>query len=116
MQTLGKMIRAARELKNLSPGKVAKEAKISPAYLSKLERDEVTSPSPHRLHALSRVLGIDYAEMMRAVGYVVPGDERATRKPALAFDADDLTEDEVDDVRAYVSWYLRRSREQKAEG
>ena len=51
---LGRTLRSAREISGKSLKAVAEPAGISPAYLMKLERGDVTSPSPHILHRLAR--------------------------------------------------------------
>src|SRR5260370_29724495 len=91
---LGPTLRSARELADKSLKAVAEPAGISPAYLMKLERGEVTSPSPHILHRLARELGVDYLELMRLAGYVVP--EPGGRRSGVltqALSSQDLTED-----------------------
>lgn len=111
MSTLGELIRTTRELKDLAPGAVAKSSEISTAYLSKLERGEVGSPSPHILYRLAGALDLPYAELMRTAGYVVPGEgPRGRKRAALAFDADDLSDDEIEELETYLAWYRQRQR------
>jgi transcriptional regulator with XRE-family HTH domain len=71
-RTLGTEIQKVRKLRGLSLNAVAKPAGLSATYLQKLERDQVESPSPHRLHALATVLGLDYVDLLRLAGYPVP--------------------------------------------
>jgi transcriptional regulator with XRE-family HTH domain len=56
--SFGGVIRQAREVRGLSGVEAARAASISPAYLSKLERDVVRRPSPLVLHQLSEALRI----------------------------------------------------------
>ena len=72
-RTLGNELQKVRKLQGLSLNAVAKPAGLSATYLQKLERDQVDSPSPHRLNALAIVLGLDYADLLRLAGYPVPG-------------------------------------------
>ena len=67
---------SAREIRGLSGADAARAASISPAYLSKLESDVVKKPSPPVLHRLSEALAVPYADLMRLIGYRVPGDDR----------------------------------------
>lgn len=92
---LGNTLRTARKLKGKSLKAVAEPAGISTAYLLKLEKGQVESPSPHILHRLAGELGIDYLDLMRKTGYMVP-DENATSggRLAHALSGEELTEDE----------------------
>lgn len=114
-QDLGSRLRQARELRQLSLSAVAKAAGISTAYLQKLEVGDVRQPSPHHLYALSSVLDIDYAELMRLAGYVIPstGDARQRRRNELthALSSEELTEKEADELAQYLSWYRSRQRQ-----
>lgn len=96
-------MRTVRELKEKSLKAVAEPAGISAAYLLKLEKGQVTSPSPHVLHGLAEQLGIPYLDLMRLVGYVVP-DTTGERVGALAhaLSAEDLTEEEARAVAAFL--------------
>jgi transcriptional regulator with XRE-family HTH domain len=77
-RTLGTEIQNVRKLRGLSLNAVAKPAGLSATYLQKLERDQVESPSPHRLHGLANVLELDYADLLRLAGYPVPASDRTT--------------------------------------
>jgi HTH-type transcriptional regulator, competence development regulator len=108
---LGPTLRSAREISGRSLKAVAEPAAISPAYLMKLERGEVVSPSPHVLHRLARVLGVAYTDLMRLAGYIVPEAERhpgGVLEQALS--SQDLTEDEAHAVAAFLKAYRSRGR------
>jgi transcriptional regulator with XRE-family HTH domain len=108
--TLGALLRKARELRGASAIDTARSAGISGAYLSKLESNAVKKPSPVVLHSLSEALAISYADLMRLSGYRVPGE---SDKPADAVAAAlfaDLTDDEKEELLAYLAWYRARRR------
>ena len=67
---LGTRLRSAREARRLSLGAASGEARISPAYLHKLEAGGVNAPSPPVLMRLGSALGVDYWALMEAAGYV----------------------------------------------
>jgi transcriptional regulator with XRE-family HTH domain len=67
---LGKKLHIARTGKKLSLESVAGPAKISGAYLHKLERGLVDSPSPRVLARLAVVLEISYLNLMELAGYL----------------------------------------------
>lgn len=112
---LGHRLRQARELKHESLSAVAKAAGISTAYLQKLEVGDVRQPSPNYLHALSAALDIDYAELMRIAGYVLPstrrGRERRRNELTYAMSSEELTEEEAEELARYLSWYRSRQRQ-----
>lgn len=114
--TIGAMLRQAREVRALSSMDVARAAGISAAYLSKLEADAVKRPSPHVLHALGEALGLPYADLMRLCGYPVPGEPAPApmedRVGAALFA--DLTPDERDELLEYLAWYRARRRSERA--
>jgi transcriptional regulator with XRE-family HTH domain len=103
---LGRTLRSTREIAGKSLKAIAEPAGISPAYLMKLERGEVSSPSPHVLHRLARELGVAYIDLMRLAGYIVPeADNRQSNVLAQALSAQDLTEDEAHAVAAFLKAY-----------
>jgi transcriptional regulator with XRE-family HTH domain len=112
--SFGAMLRQAREVRELSGIDTARAARISAAYLSKLENDAVKRPSPHVLHQLSEALAVPYAELMRLSGYRVPGgsEERAGGTVSAAL-FDDLTDDERDELLDYLAWYRARRRSRR---
>jgi transcriptional regulator with XRE-family HTH domain len=67
---LGNELRIARERTGLSLESVAGPARISAAYLHKLERGAVHSPSPRVLARLASVLEISYLRLMELAGYL----------------------------------------------
>ncbi len=67
---LGKKLRKLREDKGISLESVAGPAKISAAYLHKLERGVVNSPSPRILARLAVVLETSYLRLMELAGYL----------------------------------------------
>jgi transcriptional regulator with XRE-family HTH domain len=67
---LGKKLHIARTGKKLSLESVAGPAKISGAYLHKLERGLVDTPSPRVLARLAVVLEISYLNLMELAGYL----------------------------------------------
>lgn len=90
---------------------------MSTAYVQKLERGEVSSPSPHKLRDISTALGIPFDEVMRLAGYAVPEtgsseDDDSVRLLAQALQAEDLTANELEEL----SDYLRFRRQQRERG
>jgi transcriptional regulator with XRE-family HTH domain len=113
-KTLGEELKTVREMKGLSLAAVAGPAEMSATYLQKLERDEVESPSPHRLYRLAQVLSLDYATLMEAAGYIVPqrgtADTQRSGLLAQALSAEDVSDEEW----AELAEYLTFKRQQRA--
>lgn len=114
LKELGEELRAVRKLKKLSRDSVARPAKISGAYLQKLEAGVVKNPSPRVLHRVAGVLDISYAKLMELAGYAVPGREQAEEPRVVsplqqALQSEDLTGDELHAVAAFVA-YLKEQR------
>lgn len=127
-KSLGNEIQRVRQLRGLSLNAAAKPAGVSATYLQKLERDQVESPSPHRLHRLAEVLGVEYAELFQLAGYPLPA---GTDAGGVSADAEDLVEsstrsalrrmflseaDVSDDELDELVRYLRFMRDQESTG
>lgn len=117
---LGSKLREVRELKKLSLAAIAKPAGMSPTALQKLERGDVESPSPHRLHRLADVLDVSYTDLMQLAGYIVPSehdpDPARERANVLlqALSSDDLTNEELRDVAEFLA-FKRQQQARRAE-
>jgi transcriptional regulator with XRE-family HTH domain len=97
--------------------RTAEEAGVSTAYVQKLERGEVNSPSPHKLRDLAEALGISFEEVMRLAGYATPSEEASegeasVRSLAAALQAEDLTAGELEDLTDYL--HFRRKQRERA--
>jgi transcriptional regulator with XRE-family HTH domain len=104
---LGRRLRSVRRLRGWSLARAAQEAGVSTAYIQKLERGGVASPSPHKLRDLSEALKIPYAETMRLAGYCFPepgvsDGDAAVRILAEALQAENLTAAELEDLSTYL--------------
>ena len=78
---LGSAIRSARDRTGRSTQVAAEQARISPAYLNKLESGRVGTPSPHVLHRLAAVIDVPYWTLMHLAGYVPADDADPGRAP-----------------------------------
>lgn len=107
---LGEVLRSRREQRDEKLADTARHAKISTAYLSKLENDEVQQPSPHILHRLAMALDVPYADLMVLAGYVAASDGTQQAQLSAAMFAD-VTDDERAELLAYLRWYRSRQRE-----
>lgn len=105
---LGSQLQKVRKLRGLSLKAAAEPAGISAAYLQKLERGQVKSPSPNVLFRLGEVLKVPYSSLMKAAGYVVPdGDKKRAASAnvlSYALSSEDLTEEEASALARYLAF------------
>jgi transcriptional regulator with XRE-family HTH domain len=116
---LGTRLRAVRELKKWSLKTTADGAGLSAAYVQKLERGEVASPSPHKLRNLADALELPYFELMQLAGYATDEAEAtegdaAVRVLAHALQAEDLTEEELQELARYLQFRRDQRRHEVA--
>jgi transcriptional regulator with XRE-family HTH domain len=115
---LGKQLKRARERRDWSLARTAQEADVSTAYVQKLERGEISSPSPHKLRALAGALEIPFDDAMRLAGYVAPESsslqgEDSARVLAQALQAEDISANELEELTDYLH-FRRRQRDSDA--
>ena len=115
--SLGQYLAAVRAAKRMSLREVeeATNREISNAYLSQLENGKISKPSPHILHALARVYGLSYENVMERAGYLTATSETksdAGHGRAATFAVDDLTSDEEQALLEYLA-FIRSQRRRK---
>lgn len=107
-EELGARLRQVREMRGLSLKAASVIARISAAYLQKLEQGKVKEPSPNILFRLAGALDVPYEDLMELAGYVVPRSTKAgkasTNVLAQALKSSDLTDDEVEELARYLAW------------
>ena len=104
---LGLELQQARETQGTSLAAVAAPAKISAAYLHKLERGVVNTPSPRVLARLGGRLGVPYLRLMELAGYLDAEQAGEARKREPSPDPhplanQQLTQDEWRAVGAFI--------------
>ncbi len=105
---LGAELKGVRLVKGMSRHAVAKPARISAAYLQKIESGAVRNPSPRILERVAGVLDISYGRLMELAGYTLPppqdGGEPARARPIeQALQTEDLTVEELRAVAAFIA-------------
>jgi len=109
-ETLGNYLKRIRKQRSLTLRAVEEKTAISNAYLSQLENDKISSPSPTVLHKLAECYGISYERLMKLTGY--PIDEE--KHPAFRSSGDDfdsLTLEEKEKVMEYIQFLKSRRRQ-----
>jgi HTH-type transcriptional regulator, competence development regulator len=117
---LGNELQKARERKGLSLESVAGPARISAAYLHKLEHGVVNSPSPRVLARLAVALEVCHLRLMELAGYL---DEEQLaqvhlREPAPQLHPlanQQLTPEEWRAVGAFIKMLIAQRRTEGSE-
>ena len=105
--TLGQYLASLRRAAQLTLRQVeeATEKEVSNAYLSQLENDKITKPSPNILHSLATVYKTSYEALMERAGYLTAGQAR----PAT-FAIADLTPEEEQALIAYLDFFRKQKK------
>jgi transcriptional regulator with XRE-family HTH domain len=82
LEALGDALKTARESSGASLQAIAEASSISAAYLQKLERGAVGTPSPRVLRRLAGALELEYLELMGLADYLTKDEAAdAARQP-----------------------------------
>lgn len=113
-QTLGQFLSNIRATKRMSLREVEEvcDGVVSNAYLSQLEHDKISKPSPNILHALAEVYAVPYATLMEKAGYIAGSSEpkrKAGRHAQVpTFATGDLTAEEEEALLEYLAFLRSR--------
>jgi transcriptional regulator with XRE-family HTH domain len=69
----GKFVRQKREAKQIGLREMARMIRVSPTYLSKIERDEFPPPAEDKIKAIADILNLDADNLLRLADKV-PSD------------------------------------------
>ncbi|MEQ8835181.1 MAG: helix-turn-helix transcriptional regulator, partial [Lacipirellulaceae bacterium] len=116
-QTLGEYLASLRGMKKMTLREVeeATEKEVSNAYLSQLENNKISKPSPSVLHSLSAVYGQPYEKLMEKAGYLPQASSTSALRSgkrhgrAATFANENLTDEEEEKLIEYLS-FLRSRR------
>jgi len=113
----GLYLKSLREGKEMSLRSVeeATGKDVSNAYLSQLENGKIAKPSPHILHSLAGVYGVEYSKLMERAGYISPSSKRSKSEKhgkVATFAIDHLTQDEESELLEYLT-FIRKKRKGK---
>lgn len=100
-KNIGEEIAKARENKGLSQRQLANAIGISNAEISKIESGEREIPNPKLFRKISKVIGLNYNDMMEMVGL---GDKLTPLNPFIKKHYENLKGEELD-----YEWMLFRS-------
>lgn len=112
---LGPFLKSTRRSVGLSLRDVEAKTDITNGYLSQIENQLISKPSPNVLFSLAELYGIDYSDLLERAGHRVPGapagasvqGESLNGIPLRALE--DLSEAEKTDLMDYLN-YLKSKR------
>jgi HTH-type transcriptional regulator, competence development regulator len=89
----------------------ATDHEVSNAYLSQLEKNKISKPSPNILHALAPVYKTSYEDLMKRAGYIMSDADGTGRRQArvAAFAVQGLTPDEEKSLLDYLA-FIRKQK------
>src|SRR5688500_7137967 len=93
-QTLGNVLRQARDLKKLTLRTVEDMTGISNAYLSQLETDKIKKPSADILHKLANTYKLDFNYLLHISGLVEKTSSENVSFGKFVFSKDNLSKEE----------------------
>ena len=107
LEELGGELKRTRDARGASLQMIAEGARISAAYLQKLERGAVGTPSPRVLRRLAHALGLDYLHVLELADYLEKDEaaeaaRRAPRPRPHPLADQELTPDEWRAVGAFI--------------
>ena len=113
-QSLGAYLANIRKIKGFTLREVeeATGKEVSNAYLSQLEHDRITKPSPNVLYSLASSYGAAYEVLMEKAGYITTTGNRSENEKhgrVATFAIDNLTPDEEEELLSYLA-YLRSKK------
>lgn len=112
---LGTYLRQARHNLNLKLRETESKTGISNAYLSQLENDKISNPSPIVLHKLADCYRLSYIYLMELAGYPTPKTPVTEKKISSShikrrIHLDNLTEEEENKLAEYLEFIRSRKR------
>ena len=114
-KTLGKILKEARELKQISLRELEIQSGISNAYLSQLENDKIKKPSANTLYRLSELFNMNFDDLMVSAGIVEKKKDSTLHTGNFAFSSamGDLTNDERDKIMEYLKFLRHQTKNDK---
>jgi len=108
-ETLGTVLRLARESKTYTLRYVEAKTGISNAYLSQLENDKIKKPAADTLYKLSEIYHVDFNYLLQKAGLVEKNKNSNHSVGRFIFSKDNLTSAEEEELILYLQ-YIRNKK------
>ncbi|MBS1623429.1 MAG: helix-turn-helix transcriptional regulator [Bacteroidetes bacterium] len=109
-QTLGNVLRQARDLQKLSLRTAEEVTGISNAYLSQLENDKIKKPSADILFKLASAYKVDFNYLLHVSGLVEKSSSDNATFGKFVFSKDNLTKEEEEELINYLQFIRNRKK------
>ncbi len=113
-QKLAELLRKCRNTKGLTLREVEGGTDISNGYLNQLEKNNVKSPSPHKLYILANFYEVPYGDLLTAAGYTIPKKESTKGETGgIAFSLlkdKKITREEAEELVKYLRFLRSEKR------
>jgi transcriptional regulator with XRE-family HTH domain len=119
-QSLGEFLRNIRQTRKHTLREVEDGTEVSNAYLSQLENDKISKPSPHILHSLAEFYKVPYEVLMQKAGYIKasPKLRAASLQPkgsVVPASLGPLSREEEEELLKYLAFLRSKQRKGKDE-
>jgi len=114
--TLSDYLKALRTASGFTLRQVEEATEVSNAYLSQLENDKISKPSPDILHTLAGFYGVEYEVLMEKAGYLKKRDSSGSGEKTGRLAASSLgkiSSEEESQLLTYLGFI--RSQKKKKE-
>jgi transcriptional regulator with XRE-family HTH domain len=113
---VGLYLKTLRDGKKMSLRAVeeATNRDVSNAYLSQLENGKISKPSPHILHSLAAVYGVEYTKVMEKAGYISSSNKSNIDNKhgkAATFAIENLSQEEEQELLEFLSYYRHKRKD-----
>ncbi|MFM9920866.1 helix-turn-helix domain-containing protein [Lacisediminihabitans sp. H27-G8] len=112
-QPLGPYLKSARRSVGMTLRDVEAKSEITNGYLSQIENQLISKPSPNVLFELAELYGLDYSNLLARAGHRVPSNSAPNQAASLngipLRALEDLNESERKDLMDYVQ-FLKSKR------
>jgi len=112
METLGEVLRKRREQLGLTLRGIEEKIGISNAYLSQVENEKITHPSPSVLQKLADFYSLSYNRLMKLAGHPVISSNQKTILFRTSAGLEEITKEEEKELLEYLR-FLRMRRSKK---
>ncbi len=110
-QTLGNVLKQARELSELALRSVEQKTGISNAYISQLENDKIKKPAADILHKLAAAYKLDFNYLLQVSGLVEKTSSKNVSFGNFVFSKENLSKEEEAELIEYLKFIRKRNQD-----
>jgi len=108
LKKLGRILKDRRNDLRMTLRDVEKTTGISNAYLSQLENDKISQPTPKILRSLSDCYDLSFQNLLTLAGHPIFEEKIVSRSRTSVFDS--ITAEEENELKQYLRFLRSRGR------